>query len=104
MEILLKKQGIFFLCETSACGLLFFTCPVGIFDLYVPCSALCVFMDGQVIIPFSDLYIYDILILLSHLKSSDRWREVQVMTDIFISLAVGIVASLIAACIYDRIR
>ena len=54
----------------------FFTCPVGIFDLYVPCSALCVFMDGQAIIPFSDLYIYDILILLSHLKSSDRWREV----------------------------
>jgi len=26
------------------------------------------------------------------------------MADIFISLVVGIVASLIAACIYDRIR
>ena len=52
MKILLKKLSVFFLCETSACGLFFFTCPVGIFDLYVPCSALCVFMNGQAIIPF----------------------------------------------------
>ena len=52
MEVLLKKLRIFFLGKSSTCSLFFFTCPVGIFDLYVPCSALCIFMDGQEIIPF----------------------------------------------------
>ena len=52
MEVLLKKLRIFFLGKSTTCSLFFFTCPVGIFDLYVSCSALCIFMDGQEIIPF----------------------------------------------------
>ena len=43
--------------------------------------------------------------MLSYLReSNDRWREVLDMSGIFVSLVVGVVASLIANYIYDRIR
>ena len=103
MKILLKKLSVFFLCETSACGLFLFTYPIGIFDLYVPCSALRVFMDGQEIIPFIGVMsmLYSFCCRTSNLAIGGG-RCVSV--DILISLMVGIVASLIAAFIYDRIR